>query len=212
MTAGWILAAALWGGILYRWRGMAHPWKKYFPRPFNQIAFAFPYALTALPVYWSGRWRLVESDTIITKNLVWVADKLPEMGLSMNQAIATIVILCFLAALVVWILTTLAVLTGHGRWMDLATSKKSGDDERLEFLIKWLYGRIPEYWYDALGLAVVGMAITLPAGIMLMNPWIAVSGALKAPAYMIGHKTRWGTEAGEALTGAFLWGTLACLV
>lgn len=34
---------ALYGGALYRWRGHASKYKKYLPRPFNQILFALPY-------------------------------------------------------------------------------------------------------------------------------------------------------------------------
>ena len=39
---------ALYGGALYRWRGHASDWKKYFPRPWNQMLFALPYGLAAL--------------------------------------------------------------------------------------------------------------------------------------------------------------------
>jgi len=46
---------ALAGGILYRWRGHASDYKKYFPRPWNQIAFALPYAWFAYQQvgYWA---------------------------------------------------------------------------------------------------------------------------------------------------------------
>lgn len=47
-----ILIAAILGACLYRWRGHASKYKKYFPRPFNQIAFALPYALVALHAPW----------------------------------------------------------------------------------------------------------------------------------------------------------------
>ena len=167
------LLIALLGAALYRWRGASHRLKKYFPRPFNQIVFAAPYAIICYPVI--GWWCLV-----------------------------------------VLLLSTLGVLTGHGNFMDLGTWKKDDDeDETLEFIIKPLKGRIPEYWYDAIGLAVTGIAVSLPAGIVLMNPLIALSGALKAPAYMIGWKMFYGdaaTERGEWLTGFFLWGSLWTLI
>jgi len=35
------------GAVIYRWRGHASEYKKYFPRPWNQIAFALPYAFLA---------------------------------------------------------------------------------------------------------------------------------------------------------------------
>lgn len=125
---------------------------------------------------------------------------------------------------IVAVLTFAAVCTGHGGWQDLSTWTKPRSDERMEFLIKWAYPKLPEYWYDALGLAVNGLCITLPAGIALMNPIIALSGALKAPAYMIGWwfwrlsvKGNWSwapkpTVIGEYLTGFFLWGSLGLAI
>ena len=57
-------------------------------------------------------------------------------------------------------------------------------------------------------MAVTGLAVTLPAGILLQDPVIALSGALKAPAYMISYFGRTDTDGGEMLTGAVLWGVL----
>ena len=45
---------SLLGGCLYRWRGHASKYKKYFPRPFNQIVFAAPYA--AITYLATGLW------------------------------------------------------------------------------------------------------------------------------------------------------------
>lgn len=160
------LIFALLGGALYRWRGHASKYKKYFPRPFNQIAFALPHAAVCWPVI--GWWSAL-----------------------------------------VLIFTTLGVLTGHGRGMSLGILKLIGDPEKIEILIKWLIPHIPVYWYKVLILALTGLAVTLPAGIVLGSPILALSGALKALAYMIGWKWCYRhTEAGEFLTGVFLWGTL----
>lgn len=120
----------------------------------------------------------------------------------------------------VW--ATLMVLTGHGGWMDLASYTKERKDERLEFLIKWAKPKMSEYWYDVLGLTVNGALITVPVGILTLNPIVALIGALKAPAYMIGWKlfpsgaTKPGildeaTEVGEALTGFFMWVSLGVI-
>ena len=112
----------------------------------------------------------------------------------------------YIAALVFG-LTLLAVKTGHGNGMDLGDVDR-GEPERLEFLILWIKPHIPLYWYDAGLLAITGLAVTLPAGIATLNPLLALSGLLKAPAYMI---AKWGdtkTEGGELLTGAFLWGAI----
>jgi len=157
---------AIAGGCLYRWRGMSSPYKKYFPRPFNQIAFALPYAFACMGTSW------------------W-------------------------AVLPVLVLTTLGVLTGHGGWMDLGKWQSERDDETLEFIIKWLKPRMPLYWYDALGMSITGLAITLPAGLVLMNPYIALSGALKGAGYVVADKLGLGTEGGEFFTGALLWGSLS---
>ena len=48
------LLMAIAGACLYRHRGAAYKYKKYFPRPFNQIAFALPYAY-CVPMLW-GYW------------------------------------------------------------------------------------------------------------------------------------------------------------
>lgn len=109
-------------------------------------------------------------------------------------------------------LCTLAVVKGHGHNMDLGTYTKEADYEWYEFIIKPLHRKIPEYWYDFIGLAISGLTYTVPVGIIMMNPLVALSGALKAPAYALGWLIGKGTELGEWLTGAFLWGSLAIIV
>lgn len=153
------------GAALYRWRGASHPWKKYFPRPFNQLCFALPYAFT---VY------------AFTQNWWWTGASL--------------------------VIATLGLLTGHGGGMDLGrVIKEDRDDETLEFFIKPLRGKISEYWYDVMLMAITGLAVTLLPGIFAANPLLALSGILKAPAYMLGWKFFDGTEGGEWITGGFLW-------
>lgn len=158
------------GAALYRWRGHASKYKKFFPRPLNQIAFAAPYAYAVYLMGYDWYWYIP-----------------------------------------VLVLSTLGVLTGHGKFMDLASYKILTSDETLEFLIKQWEDKMSNYWYDFLGLAVTGVAVTLAAGTLLGNPLLAFSGALKAPAYAIAKKLGWGTAGGEWLTGAFLWGSLALL-
>lgn len=110
--------------------------------------------------------------------------------------------------------------TGHGGGLDLGTWTKPRGDERLEFLIKPLHGKIPEYWYDALLLAVTGLAVSLvaSAAIATVHPLAAlptlVGGLLKPLPYMLGwklhpkgessskiHELDEATEVGEAGTG-----------
>ena len=110
--------------------------------------------------------------------------------------------------LVCLVLTAIAVSTGHGGAMDLGSWMKERDDERLEFIVKPLRGKISGYWYDVILLAVTGVVVSLPVGIITMNPFLALSGLMKAPAYMLAKKADAGTEGGELLTGATLWGAL----
>lgn len=169
-----IILFALYGGCLYRWRGHASKYKKYFPRPFNQILFAAPYAYYTYVTY---------------PDIWWLA-------------------------LIIWVLATLATLTGHGNALDMGTAPR-GKDETLEFAVKWLHKKIPEYWYDVILMAWLGLAKTLPCGIVCLNPFIAVSGILKAVAYMIGWQvspSNYATSIGEFLTGLFLYGVLGTAI
>ncbi|MGR3179816.1 MAG: hypothetical protein ACUZ8E_17390 [Candidatus Anammoxibacter sp.] len=152
--------------------------KPSFPRPVDQLLFSLPYAAITL--------------------------------LAVN----------WWAALIVLILTTLAISTGHGQYF-LNISRKKIKPERLDFIVRIFFGKDPRttddyqtfnkkklYWRSVFGMAVTGLAITLPCGIATMNPVIAISGLLKAPAYMLSLKGDAGTEGGELLTGALLWGVL----
>lgn len=99
---------------------------------------------------------------------------------------------------VVSILSALAKTLGHGGGFDLAHDPQEPgagrDPEKVEYLILWLHGRIPQYWYDFVLLVLVGIFSTLapaiaigyiyaPAGIILL-----IGGALKAEAYRMGWK------------------------
>lgn len=117
--------------------------------------------------------------------------------------------------------------TGHGGWMDLGTWTKPRSDERIEFIIKPLRDKMPVYWYDVLGMALVGFAAVSGAVIAFafINPLsasiIALGGLFKAVAYMIGwwifpeyrgigpEDFDTSTEIGEALTGFFAYAGLA---
>ena len=126
--------------------------------------------------------------------------------------------------------------TGHGGGMDLAhNSKEPGkgrEPEKLEYLILWLHGKMPQYWYDALLLAIIGAASTLlPAiAIGIVNPLaglVVLAGGLfgKPLGYMIGWALSdagivqkfpddldEGTAVGEALTGLFAYTALAIAI
>lgn len=190
------MMALIWGligGLIYRVRGMAHPWKKYVGRPITQIAFSLPFAYAA---YLSGG--------------LWVG-------------------------IIVLVLTTLAVLTGRGNFFLGSDFKDPYEPETVEFIIIKLKNILPRYWYKCLGMALVGLCATLPCGIATLNPLIALSGLLMAPAYMLGRliynispkvgkkdssgngylgvsylprHLDYATEMGEFLTGFLLWSVL----
>lgn len=157
-----IFIAAILGGICYRWRGHSSKYKKYFPRPLNQIAFAVPYAWVTYQTI--GFW-----------------------------------------AVAVLAVTTLGVLTGHGRGFN--NDALQGEPETTEYLILWLQPYMPLSLYKFLIMSITGLAITLWAGIATLNPLLALSGILKGVAYFITRDTR----VGEFFTGIFLWGSLAIL-
>lgn len=113
----------------------------------------------------------------------------------------------FLMQAVVLAATAGAVAKGHGNNMDLGEQDKG--PEWYEPVILWAKPHMPLYWYDALGLAISGLTYTIPCGLATLNPWIALSGAFKAPCYMLSKKADARTEGGELLTGGVLWGVLA---
>jgi hypothetical protein len=112
----------------------------------------------------------------------------------------------------VLIITTIALMPGHGQYMDLGTWNAPVDPERLDFIVQLFFGddNYNNYWRDFFGLAVTGLVVTLPAAISLYKkPVLAIllflSGALKAVAYGLSWYLGFETEGGEYLTGLFLW-------
>lgn len=120
-----------------------------------------------------------------------------------------------------YLLTVMAKRTGHGGGMDLGHSTVARKDEALEFLIKRWRGRISEYAYDFLLLAITGLAVTLPSAIALIfiSPACALlmiySGVCKSISYVIGWRIyphgegkglphlREATAIGEFVSGYF---------
>jgi len=110
--------------------------------------------------------------------------------------------------------------SGHGAFMDLGHNlKEPGKGRTLEkvehIIYPWLYNRVSRYWYDACGLALVGLAAVLIPALVIgyANPLsgllVALGGLCKGFAYMIGWKLfpkpadSMNTETGEFLTGLF---------
>jgi hypothetical protein len=194
-----IFVFALLGGWLSRMCGGAPP---KLPWGLDQWIYGLPYMLISIPVMLSittiFKWRVNPKQD----KYFFAFSGLPYIGAFLGKR------------------------TGHGGGMDLGHSRKIREDERLEFFIKPLHGKISEYWYDALLLGVTGIATVLITAIFLcvLNPWAALlilaSGAFKAAAYMIGWAIypNWqgkgiphlneATAVGEFLTGFFGYGAL----
>lgn len=184
-------------------------------------------ALAAFGLFLS-RWHgggFISGSPKVLKNILWA---LPFSAIAFFAHTGT--------AAWVWAGIALALCifgkaTGHGGGMDLAHSDKEPGlgrtPEKLEYLILWAHGKIPQYWYDVILLAIVGFAavsggvlavghVSTPAALV-----IALGGVLKAFAYMVGWKVHpkgtgsgWkeldeATEVGEALTGLFAYMGLA---
>lgn len=133
----------------------------------------------------------------------------PRMAVCALIALGYAMIVPWTFSIPVLILTTMALQTGHGNFMDLGHWKDTSPPERLEFLVAWMK---PGYWRDFTGLAVTGIVVTLPVGIALLDWRVCLLGLLKAPAYAIARLIcpRFPVEAGEILTGA-VYGALFIL-
>lgn len=136
---------------------------------------------------------------------------LPQIALALPYAYAAYEHSGWWGGIGVLVLGTLGWCTGHGGFMDLGTWTKDRENETSEELIARLRGKIPEYWYDVLGLAITGLCATMWAGMVIGSVWLSFSGALKAVGYMIAHKVGWGTSGGEWIAGALMLGALGLL-
>ncbi len=117
-------------------------------------------------------------------------------------------------------LTVVATATGHGQYMDLGAVTREVSPETLDFIVQLFFGEdtYNNYWRDAFGLAVTGLAVTLPASTALVafnNYWqgavLFLTGFSKPIAYMIGWHFFDHTEAGEYITGGLSWLSVALL-
>lgn len=161
-----------------------------------------------------------------------------QMGFALPYALAVVLYwlpysepVAFGLGLLSFTASLLAQLTGHGNFQDLGHFTKPTSSEKVEFLIKWLKPHLPAYWYDVTGSALIGLLITLMPGALMASPFVSLSGALMAPAYMIGwylwdhdvnlykyiHEKLYPfidapTAIGEYMSGVFLWGAFGIYV
>lgn len=122
--------------------------------------------------------------------------------------------------------------TGHGGGMDLAHNEKEPGagrkPEKLEYLILWLHGKMPQYWYDFLLLTIIGTFSTLAPAVafgfcdLAAGVVVQAGGTLGKPCgYAIGwliypkgsgkgiNDLDHATAIGEALTGLIAYACLA---
>lgn len=148
------------------------------------------------------------------KNAIW----------ALPFAVATGLLASWWLAPIAFVLCLAGKATGHGGGMDLGTWTKPRKDEALEFIVKPLQGKIPEYWYDVIQMCLYGLAAVSGAVFCIawFNPLaagiIALGGLMKGPAYMIGWAVDKPTDKieptaiGEFLTGVFAFGACAVTV
>lgn len=200
ILAGLILGTI--GGVLYRWRGAgaAVVFSRIIPHPGEQMLFAILYG-----------------------------------------AIAYYALNAYQAA-ILYAVTVIMVLKAHGKVTDLGfgpVPNKQDSTEWYDAIIGRLQGKISDKLYDAIGLTISGLSYTVPVGLFIADPSgpyfkegliLALSGALKTPAYYIGWslsdfkfvkteikltknkrviddvlRLRHPTDYGEFLTGFFLY-------
>ena len=117
--------------------------------------------------------------------------------------------------------------TGHGRvWNPFSPLDLSKDPEQIEAVTSWLIGRVSDFWYKTIAMALIGLAAVSGAAIVvsfyspLGGAIIAVGGMMKALAYIIGRKFSPNlgkhldepTEYGEVLTGIFAYTAMGLAV
>lgn len=180
-----------------------------------------------------SRWHgggFVKNSPKILKAFIWSA---PFAFFSYQEIITSNTFFhSFLCFLFVLGFSMLFKNTGHGGGMDLAHSLKEPDNgrepEKLEYLILFLHGKIPQYFYDLLLLSIIGFFSTLGCAVVMasVNPsaglFLSFGGLLGKP---LGYSIGWliypsgrgrgikylneATAIGEFLTGfityLFLW-------
>lgn len=125
-------------------------------------------------------------------------------------------------------LSILGIVTGHGQYF-LQRQWKRINPERLDFIVQWFFGKDPRtlefvpldpetgeiealYWRNVFGMFVTGLAVGLPAVVVLLFSGayfpailLSLTGVAKAGAYMIAHKIGGAHEnpIAEALNGGF---------
>lgn len=183
-----LLTSTVTGALFYRMRGGEPD----LPRPVEQVLFCLIF-IVAMDVFGVGIW----------------------------------------AGLIPFIIAVLITCTGHGQYF-LSLTPKLIKNERIDFLLRPIFGHDPRdlvyavspqeidkliddygreklYWRCVTGMAMTGFLISLAPGIAvafwhpLPGVLLALSGLIKAPAYMASHRIGQGTEGGEWGYGGAQW-------
>lgn len=136
------------------------------------------------------------------------------------------------SAFLVLLISGVMLSWGHGEQMDEGRSDEAtetpNDVDKIMAAIWRLFGKTPDYgnaMFEMQGLALTGVAIHLPlaigmiwAGHWLLGPLFLLVGAIKAPAYEVGHnavgKLPFGLSGGpdergrNPDAGEVIWGAL----
>jgi len=115
-----------------------------------------PLVLGTLSAWHGG--RISGGDPKIVKNFAWALVFTIPIGIFCPAWTLIFSPLCLLKG------------TGHGRiWRPDLPLDLSKEPEKAEYLLRWLYGRVSDYWYKVIAMALIGLA--------------AVSGAVLAFAF-----------------------------
>jgi len=141
---------------------------------------------------WHGG-RIHGGDPKALKNLAWCLIIAVPVGIYCPAWSLVFVPLCYLKTM------------GHGRiWRPDLPLDVSKEPEKIEYLIGWLHGRVPDLWYKTAGMALVGLAACSGAVIAfaiaspLAGLAVAVGGLFKGVNALI---FREATEVREAMDG-----------
>lgn len=163
---------------------------------------------------WHGGQITIPHDVKVVKNIAWCVPALIVSLIYLPLWCAVFIPLCALKG------------TGHGRvWNPRLPLDLTKDPEKAESAIKWLVGKIPDFWYKTIAMSLIGaMAASgavlafLCAGHYLGAAYILLGGIAKGLNAIIftGYKENKdvynSTEAREVADGvAFGTGILAAL-
>ena len=149
------------------------------------------------------------------KNAIWAIPFGITTGVVLGQQVVPLATLIVLIVVSI-ILCIAGKALGHGRvWNPYLPLDTTVSPERVEHLITFLKGRIPDFWYKTIAMGLVGFAAVSGASIVistvdpLLGILIGLGGFIGKPlSYLVGWKlpfVKHGNEIGEYGTGLFAY-------